>query len=233
MNVRSLHARDTQILRRWPHLSPGFTAALVLGWLLVIGYGQWQLLQYAGRPGSVSQPPPQWPAASQLGRNPDRATLVLFLHPHCPCSRATISNLARLIARTPNRFEVAICLVVPRGAPANWERTDLWESCALLPGVSVRVDRDGAEARLFGALTSGQVLAYDTAGRLQFAGGITPARGHEGDCDGMDALLQNWSAPAVAFKQTEVFGCGLFGPQEQQGAAVDGKRQPECNQCPP
>ena len=49
-------------------------------------------------------------------------------------------------------------------------------------------DDDGAEARRFGAETSGQTLLYDARGALAFSGGITGARGHAGDNAGRASL---------------------------------------------
>ena len=50
-------------------------------------------------------------------------------------------------------------------------------------------DDDGAEARRFGAETSGQTLLYDEHGALLFSGGITGARGHAGDNAGRASLV--------------------------------------------
>ena len=43
----------------------------------------------------------------------------------------------------------------------------------MIPGVTTIVDRDGTQASLFGAETSGQVVLYDSHGELKFRGGIT------------------------------------------------------------
>jgi hypothetical protein len=46
---------------------------------------------------------------------------------------------------------------------------------------------------------------------LAFSGGITDSRGHEGDNDGADAILEIVSGPGVrAVARTPVFGCTLF-----------------------
>ncbi len=50
-------------------------------------------------------------------------------------------------------------------------------------------DDDGAEAKRFGAETSGQTLLYDERGTLAFSGGITGSRGHAGDNAGRASLL--------------------------------------------
>ena len=98
----------------------------------------------------------------------------------------------------------------PSDAVAGWERTDLWDSAAAIPGVHVMTDEGGAQARVFGALVSGQTLLYGATGSLLFSGGITGARGHEGDNPGRTALtsILDWR-PAGPIR-TPVFGCYLY-----------------------
>ena len=77
-----------------------------------------------------------------------------------------------------------------------------------LPGAEVRLDRDGVESRRFGAETSGAVRVYSPDGRLVFSGGLTSARGHEGDSEGtiaIAALLAGTSSAA----SSPTFGCPL------------------------
>jgi hypothetical protein len=81
---------------------------------------------------------------------------------------------------------------------------------AAISNVDLRVDDGGAIARSFGALTSGEVLLYDARGALRFAGGITAARGHEGDSEGRDALEASIRG-ATGQARAAVFGCSLFG----------------------
>jgi hypothetical protein len=92
----------------------------------------------------------------------------------------------------------------------RWVQSDLWVTASSIPGVHVLRDVDGADARRFGAWTSGQTLLYDAQGRLRFSGGITDARGHEGDNAGrasLESILFHGETPAA---RTSVFGCGLF-----------------------
>ncbi len=77
---------------------------------------------------------------------------------------------------------------------------------------------DGDEARRFGAATSGHVMLYDAAGRLHFSGGITPARGHEGDSLGRDAVIDLIEAYRSAGRRcSPVFGCPLATPRTAPG----------------
>jgi hypothetical protein len=87
----------------------------------------------------------------------------------------------------------------------------LRRSAAEIPGVSVLSDPDGAEARRFGAQTSGHTLLFDHTGRLLFSGGITQSRGHAGDNAGESAIVSLINTQAADQTKTQVFGCSLFG----------------------
>ena len=113
----------------------------------------------------------------------------MALHPRCACSRASLSELARLLARNPGRLSGYILAVRPPGAGENWEKTDLWYQAASIPGIQVLSDINGAESSRFAAVTSGQTFVYDANGALLFRGGITGARGHAGDNRGEDSLV--------------------------------------------
>src|SRR5689334_12153127 len=48
------------------------------------------LWRFENTPGPSPSPTREWPDASRVHLASDRFTLVLFAHPHCPCTRATI-----------------------------------------------------------------------------------------------------------------------------------------------
>jgi hypothetical protein len=151
-----------------------------------------------------------WPSGIPLRPVPQGVTLVLALHPMCPCSRATIGELSRLM--TNDHVQAYVLFVRPTGVPIGWEHTDLWDAAAAIPGVTVMADEQGAWSGRFGALTSGQTYAYDASGQLLFSGGITAARGHMGDNAGSDAIIRilcGRSRDATAFTSAPVFGCPL------------------------
>lgn len=160
-------------------------------------------------------PPAQWPAASTLRREGDAATLIMLVHPQCPCSRASVAELERLLVETRDRVQAHVLVVRPPGAPEPWERTALWDRAAAIPGVTVHTDLDGEQARLFGATASGHVVVYDAAGRLRFRGGITGARGHEGDNPGRSraraAILEGDAG------EGPTFGCALLHGDDGAG----------------
>lgn len=81
-------------------------------------------------------------------------------------------------------------------------------------------DETGFEARRFHAETSGQTLLYSRSGTLLFEGGVTLARGHEGDNPGRSALQELIDNGHSEQTHTPVFGCGLFEMQCEKGTVV-------------
>jgi len=69
-----------------------------IGWLATIVTGTYLLLAYANAPGQAGSPPENLPQSSQVPRDTERPTLVMFIHPHCPCSRASVGELAEVMA---------------------------------------------------------------------------------------------------------------------------------------
>jgi hypothetical protein len=121
-----------------------------------------------------------------------------------------MGELAAIMAHSQGRLTAYVLFLKPKGFSEDWEKTDLWQSAASIPGVNVMIDEGGAEARLFNSSTSGQTILYDPAGRLQFSGGITGSRGHSGDNAGRSAIVSLVSAGVATRAETLVFGCPLF-----------------------
>lgn len=180
-------------------------------WLGVVLAGTFLMMAYANTPSEAGAPPVNWPDSSQLAHNREKPTLVMFLHPKCPCSRATVGELALLMAHCQGRVETHVFFLRPAGKTVEWAQSDLWQEAALIPGVTIHRDDEGREAQHFNAATSGETVLYDARGRLQFHGGITTARGHSGDNAGRDALQDLLLQMPVSQTVTPVYGCSLFG----------------------
>jgi hypothetical protein len=191
--------------------------ALSVVWLIGTGFGLSRLWVYESTAGEGARRRGAWPANSPLSRPAGRGALLLFAHPHCPCSRATLDELEFLLDRAPGRADVRVFLFAPAGSAPGWEGGDLWDRAAALPGARPLRDEGGRIARLFGARTSGQVLLYDAEGRLEFSGGITPARGHGGANRGRDSVLALLTGAGGAAAEAPVFGCPLAGPDGDEG----------------
>jgi len=134
----------------------------------------------------------------------------MLAHPHCPCTRASVGELASIMAHSQGRLTAYVLFLKPDGFADDWERTDLWQSASRIPGVKVMLDNNGVEGRLFHAETSGQTVLYDSQGRLLFSGGITASRGHSGDNAGLSAIVSLVNAEVPDRTETFVFGCPLF-----------------------
>ena len=185
---------------------------LTLAWLLAIGAGFCALLKYSGTPGEAGRALSAWPVDSCLVRDPGRATLVLAVHPRCPCSRATMDALAQVMARSHGAATVHVLFCKPAEFPAGWEKSDLWDCVALIPGVTAVCDEDGQESEKHGAETSGHAVLYSRRGELLFAGGITVARGHQGAGPSFDALISCVTDGTASDRPWPVFGCPLRNP---------------------
>jgi len=186
-----------------------FGAALTIA--IVAGMGM--LWRYSLTPGVAGTPPALWPTQSRLARKAGALTLVMLVHPRCSCSRASLEELATLMAQARGPLDATVIFLDPPGFDERWTKTDLWQSAMAIPRVSATVDH-GREARLFGAATSGQTMVYGGDGRLLFSGGITAARGHYGDNAGTHAIAALLERPAAHGRsdRTAVYGCALFAP---------------------
>ncbi|MBS2024291.1 MAG: hypothetical protein JST92_17960 [Deltaproteobacteria bacterium] len=163
------------------------------------------------KPGAVRPTPVRWPEQSHLVRAAELPTLVVFGHPQCGCTRATLNNLRTLQAKLPGRFAVRVAMTQPADAPQNWFDTDTVRLAREVAGGGFHAE-DGLESRRFGAETSGTVLLYASDGHLLFSGGITDTRSHEGVSRGLIALEELLTgARTEPVTGLPVFGCALRG----------------------
>jgi hypothetical protein len=178
-------------------------------WVAAAIAGLGLLGAYARTPGA-RQHAPEYVA----NQNPKtRPSLVMFIHPQCPCSSASVEELNHILARCPGKAAVQVFAVMPPGADLKWADAPLIQRAREIPGVQVKVDDRAQESRRLGVETSGHVLLYDAHGNLRFTGGITPSRGHVGDSAGSDAIISILNGEPQALgkapTQTDVFGCAL------------------------
>jgi hypothetical protein len=205
-------ARESAILIK-PALSHWWCLGLLLIalWAGVVAGGFFVLHGYEAAPGQAGEPPSCWPATSRIQRATDRPVLLLFAHPRCPCTRATIGELALIMTRCQDKLQAHVLFYKPAGTGPDWEQTDTWWGAGDIPGVQVAVDLDGVEAARFSAKTSGHVLLYGQDGKLLFTGGITASRGHAGDNAGRSAIVSLVTGGVPEAKGTWVFGCPIAG----------------------
>ena len=195
-----------------PSMRNGWQRAVVasaaLAWVLGVGAGSFVLFAHADAPGATSAPPELWPRASKIDFAGDRPTLVLFAHPRCPCTTATIGELSVLMTNTGSRAAAHVLFFEPENDP-GWARGSLWDEASRIPGVSVNADPGGREASRFGAATSGDTFLFLASGALAFRGGITGSRGHAGDNAGRSAIEAIVAGRLATISTTPVFGCAV------------------------
>jgi hypothetical protein len=187
--------------------------ALVLTLLVLWGAsavgGLAMVWKYSLTPGAEGRSPVTWPAEVSLPREADQATLVMLVHPKCSCSHASVAELAKVMTRLSGKAHAFVLFSKPSGTADDWEKTELWRRVAELPGVTPLVDSDSQLAGRFGARTSGHTVLYGPGGELRYSGGITGARGHEGDNLGESSLLAAATEGRSEATTERVFGCAL------------------------
>jgi len=206
--------------RRGPFLRRAVLLGSGIAWLLAIGAGLIVLWDYDAGPAPPGHPPGRWPRESRVPAPQVRPRLVIAAHPRCPCTRATIGELERLMASSNGLVDAYVLFYKPDGVPSGWEQTDLWTRAAAIPGVRAVSDAQGAESARFGALASGQAMLYSAGGALLFRGGITASRGHSGDNAGRSAIVALLHGESPGQTVTPVFGCSIVN------SAAARRRQP-------
>ena len=188
-----------------------FLPALGLTWLASVAVCFGALFNYQTAPGHIGTVPVSLPADSQIEQASHQPTLIMFAHPRCPCTRASVGELARIMTSSQDCVRAYVVFHVPESATREWVATDLVAKALAIPGVFVKHDPGGIETRRFRIKTSGHVLLYDKAGRLSFSGGITSARGHAGDNEGSRKLIARIKAnPSTERAEQIVFGCPIL-----------------------
>jgi len=182
-------------------------------WLTLVVAALVAMANFSNTPGDTRAAPDQWPAPSQIALDSKLPTLIMFAHPHCPCTQASVGELEVLMANCPGRLNVHVVFVQPVGTTEDWVKTDLWRRVATIPGVTLHRDDKGVEAQRFRAETSGDTVLYNPQGNLLFAGGITISRGHSGDNPGRTAIETILTKGLPSEVKTPVFGCSLFGTE--------------------
>ena len=105
------------------------------------------LLNHEGNAVPPGGTPEHWPQGTEMSLDPKRATLLVFTHARCPCTRATLTELNRLISRYPERIAAHILVL-------NSEKASgLLGKSVAVTSVAIHEDTNSPEAHRFGAKT--------------------------------------------------------------------------------
>jgi hypothetical protein len=179
-------------------------------WLAIVMGGAILLEFHAKKPGQQDEAPAKWPMSSGITPNSTGATLLVFVHPYCPCARTTLGELAAIMTRCRNQVTAHVLFVVAGDENPNWAKNELWQTAGAIPGVRAVVDAKAMEAAKFGVRTSGHTVLFDEHGICLFAGGITVSRGHAGDNIGRQAIVSYLTKGKPETHRAPTFGCPLF-----------------------
>lgn len=192
----------------------------VAAWLGVVAVGvAWQI-RYETKAGSAGSLELAESAGMGVPERMREGRIVMALHPRCPCSGASVANLAEVARRARPGTSIRVLAGIPLDARGEeWLATPNCEAVRAIPGVELVADPGGRLGALHGLTTSGHVLAYDAGGALRFSGGITESRGNpEGGAalEGLVAILetlQERTGERGAILTTPVFGCEVVGAE--------------------
>jgi len=217
-------------LGRFKPIRPANAVIPVLAtiWLTISACGLGFLMRYSHAPGDSGKVAETWPKASGLERSSSKPTLLVFAHPKCPCTSATMHELSWLMTRCHDLVDCRAIFFKPSKENEDWVQTTCWRLANSAQGVRVILDSDRMYSKRFGVETSGHALLYDAKGKLLFEGGITPSRGHRGSSPGRETLLDlirrsdangSHSKTQESYLDTTcVFGCPLEAkPIERTG----------------
>jgi hypothetical protein len=182
-------------------------------WLAGLIVGSMLLLRYEQTPG-----PSVAAAASRadlpIALSQSGPTVVMFAHPHCPCTRASLAELAKVLARNPGANAHLFFFAPEHVADPAWNSPGLRPAAAEIPGLTIHDDPQGALCSRLGITTSGTVLVLSRDGEVLFRGGVTSGRGHQGDNAGSDAV-QHLLRGEAGVASTPTYGCSITNPDDE------------------
>jgi len=194
------------------------TASLAVAgliWAATVGAMYRAVRTFETTPGRGAAARTMWPVRSRIVPDRNRWTLVMLIHPHCSCTRASLQELERIIEMSGPSLQTYVLVYRPADFNSGWEKTETFEAAQHLQRAHVIVDTDGREARLFGGFTSGQTFLYDREGTLRFSGGVTSLRGHAGVNRGSMDVVDIVHARARQGTHP-VFGCAIVTTESEQ-----------------
>lgn len=201
-----------------------FYGVICAVWIGSALWGWSALLEHTYRPAETADAVTDWPDAAWPTAPSASFQIVVFAHPFCPCTRATLQKLDESLTRLPDETRISVIFVTAGLKPAEVAGSSTVEFARRLPGVEVRFDETGDWAERFHARVSGEVFAFDRQGRRRFHGGVTTGRGHLGDAAGQELLERLALGVTEESSTAPVFGCALpravsaGNPRRESGA---------------
>src|SRR5947207_2532537 len=96
--------REKKILR---------TVTFSVAWVIALVLSGRALLSYESTPGGVGAVPVAWPKTSRIPPPTDQPVLVMLAHPRCPCTRASVAELQKIMARLQGKLTAYVLFLKP------------------------------------------------------------------------------------------------------------------------
>ena len=176
---------------------------LMLIWLVLCVTGFVALAAYSTDAGEQAPAPNKIEVA--------KPKLMMFIHPKCTCTRASVVELHKLVDGVDTDVDIIAYFVEYNSLENTLEESEHWKKLARHDEIIRKRDPEGTKASKYGALTSGHCVLYDANGKLIYQGGITPSRGHEGKSPGQAKILNHLNRTGnTEYSREAVFGCPTF-----------------------
>src|SRR4051812_23804728 len=120
-----------------------------IGWCGLAAFGYAILLRYSFANGNASPAPRIIPSSLAASSPPGRPQLFVALHPRCPCSRATVRELAKILTRTAFTAQTTVLMYRPEKETDSWMEGPLLRECRRM-NCQIRADPKGALAASLG-----------------------------------------------------------------------------------
>lgn len=185
-------------------------------WLISLVVGLKILWNYQTAPGVQQKKTTRIHSTSLIQLASQQPTLIMFAHPQCPCSKASIIELQGVAQKLRGQVNIKIYFIQPASKDRGWLESSSWALAKTIPDAQVLADPRGTMAKMFSARVSGETLLYSKEGELLFEGGITPSRGHVGENHGTRSIIEAVQTGLASIKRTQIYGCNLF-TQEEEG----------------
>ena len=198
-------------------MNPNRSITPFLVWICLLAAGLVALAAYASRPGEAATPAGRLPSkvieaidAVEPSTHEATWTLVLAVHPKCPCTPATLDELEHLLPKLAEPIRLVALVRTPADDPSAWLDTPLVAKLERLNAVIV-TDPNAELAAMIGATTSGHAALFDAKAESRFNGGLTPTRGHTGPNTGVASIQSIVNRTALVATESVVYGCPLGG----------------------
>jgi hypothetical protein len=138
-----------------------------------------------------------------------KSRIVMFAHPLCPCTRASLIKLGEVALQVKDQSQIRVVFVTRGLNPEDVTTSKTLALARQLKHVTTELDESGTEECLYQATVSGEVFAFDAQGERIFHGGLTSGRGHLGVASSQEYLEQLITGKATEPLDAAVYGCRL------------------------